>query len=280
MKFSNFHTHCFFCDGQGTPEDYVKKALELNFSAIGFSSHAPVALPSSWNMKKERLREYIHTINRLKEKYKNEIEIYCGLEVDYIPEITGPRSKEISDLNLDYVLGSVHYIKNEVTGEYLTVDGSPEDYRRIIKEFFNGNAQNFIRAYYTLIRNMIKEHRPDIVGHLDLIKKNNKDNIYFSEEVKTYQDEVIETLKAIKEADCILEINTGGISRGYMTFPYPSYWILRLCREMGINLTLNADAHSAENLNTYFKECVEVLKEIGYEKLYTLEKGVWHPVEI
>jgi histidinol-phosphatase (PHP family) len=280
MRFSNFHTHSLFCDGKGAPEEYVKKAIELNFSAIGFSSHAPMELSSAWNMRKELLREYIYTINLVREKYKKDIEVYCGLEVDFIPGITGPKSKEISDLNLDYVLGSVHYIKNEATGEYLTVDGSDEDYKRIINEFFRGDVQNFIKTYYTLIRSMIKEHRPDIVGHLDLIKKNNKDSIYFSEEKKSYHDEVIETLKIIREADCILEINTGGISRGYMSFPYPSSWILRLCKEMNIKLTLNADAHSPENLNTYFKESIEALKEIGYEKLYTLEKGVWHSVEI
>lgn len=70
MRYSNFHTHCCFCDGKGEPEDYVRKAIELNFSSLGFSSHAPLEIPSNWNMKKEKLSEYISCIKALKEKYK------------------------------------------------------------------------------------------------------------------------------------------------------------------------------------------------------------------
>lgn len=183
-------------------------------------------------------------------------------------------------MNLDYLIGSVHYIKNEATGEYLTIDGTEEDYSRIISEFYNEDVQSFIESYYGLVRRMIIEHKPDIVGHIDLIKKNNKNGKYFSENEKWYKKEVIQTLEAIKAMDCILEINTGGISRGYMQFPYPSYWILNKCEEMEIKLTLNADAHTPDNLNTYFNETIDVLKEIGYESLYTLEKGVWHSMKI
>ena len=280
MIYSNFHTHCKFCDGKGELEDYVKKAIELGFVSIGFSSHGPIHMQNKWNMKREDLETYLETIDSLKTKYKNEIEVYAGLELDYFLETAQSDYNFIRNLNLDYTIGSVHYMRNKSTGEYLTVDGPQEDYSRIIKEFFSGDVKEFVKAYYELVRKMILELHPSIVGHLDLIKKNNKESLYFDENEQWYRDEVLKTLELIKKSNCILEINTGGISRGYMKFPYPSKWILIECKKLNIPLTLNADAHLPENLSTYFTETVDVLKDLGFDKLFTMKNGAWTEIKI
>lgn len=275
MNYSNYHTHCFFCDGKGDPEDYIKKAISLNFHSLGFSSHAPVHLPSSWTMKEENLNNYVQTIKNLKEKYKDQIEIYCGLEIDYFPGISGPDSPKFKELELDYTIGSVHFMKNEDTGEYLTVDGDEEEYARIIEVFFKGNVKAFVAEYYGLIRSMLSEHKPDIVGHLDLIRKNNKNQSYFNEKEDWYRGNVIKTLQAIKNSGVILEVNTGAIARGYLTTPYPSIWILEKCNELAIPITLNSDVHSPENLDTFFNESLGLLRDVGYRQLYFMNNNSW-----
>lgn len=275
MNYSNYHTHCFFCDGKGDPEDYIKKAISLKFHSLGFSSHAPVHLPSSWTMKEENLNNYAQTIKNLKEKYKNQIEIYCGLEIDYFESISGPDSEKFKKLDLDYTIGSVHFMKNKDTGEYLTVDGDEEEYTRIIEVFFKGNVQDFVTEYYGLIRRMLSEHKLQIVGHLDLIRKNNKNERYFNETEHWYKEEIIKTLKAIKSSGAILEVNTGAIARGYLTTPYPSPWILKECYELDIPITLNSDGHSPENLDTFFSESLDLLRYAGYRQLYFIKNKKW-----
>ena len=39
MNWTNFHMHSHYCDGEGELASYVKKAMEKNMYAIGFSSH-------------------------------------------------------------------------------------------------------------------------------------------------------------------------------------------------------------------------------------------------
>ena len=264
MGPSNFHTHSRFCDGSAEPEEYVKRAVELGFHSIGFSSHAPVPFECNWTMQRGIEKNYIEAIRSLQHKYKDIIDVYLGMEVDYFPGLS--KSGFQKESGLDYVIGSVHFIKDENTGEYLSVDGPEEEYKTLINNIFDGNAQKFVRQYYSLIRRMSDEVRPTIIGHLDLTKKNNRDRRYFDENAVWYREEVIKTLEIIAKSGCILEVNTGGIARGYIDSAYPSAWIIKEAKRLGIPLIINSDAHSLKHLDSCFEETIPMLRELGFRK--------------
>lgn len=280
MRLVNFHTHCFFCDGEGEPESFVEDAIRQGFSAIGFSSHAPLPFYISFVMANDQIENYCTTINSLKEKYRDQIEIYMGLEIDYVPGVVGPRSPQFAALGLDYTIGSIHLIQDQKTGEYFAVDENEKVFERILFNIFDGDMQKFGAKYFSLIRAMLAEHKPDIVGHLDLLKKLNKDEKYFREDEAWYQDEVMKTLAVIAKSDCVVEVNTGGISRGYTKMPYPSIWILHECKTLNIPVILNSDAHVSRNLATFFTEAVAILKEAGYTEQRILDQGKWTNVSL
>ena len=54
----NLHTHGVLCGGRDTYEDTVKRALELGFSAIGFSGHSCMSYSPGWGMSVEGTEEY------------------------------------------------------------------------------------------------------------------------------------------------------------------------------------------------------------------------------
>ena len=280
MSFSNFHTHSCFCDGLGHPKEYVERAMQYNFTSLGFSSHAPLAFPNSWTMNENDINEYLNTILSLKEKYENKIQIYLGLEIDYISHLMGPTDEKFKNLNLDYTIGSVHMLKDETTGEYLAVDGYEDEYIKLITSAFNNNVKAFVHEYYKQIQNMVKENTPSIVGHLDLIKKHNKNNKYFDENEKWYKCEIMETLKVIAEHNTILEMNTGGKVRGYTNDFYPSNWIITECRKLNIPMILNSDAHNPKYVNAYFEEATAILKAAEYKSQYILLNNIWQTVPL
>lgn len=86
MQLSNYHSHCTFCDGRSTPEDFIKFAVAHGFRAYGFSSHSPLPFETFWNMSKDDMPEYLTEIERLKKKYSDRLEIYVGLEIDFLDE--------------------------------------------------------------------------------------------------------------------------------------------------------------------------------------------------
>ncbi len=111
---------------------------------------------------------------------------------------------------------------------------------------------------------------------MDLVKKFNSNNEFFREDEKWYMDEVYQTLNAISAAGSILEINTGGISRGYIKSVYPSTWILKAANRLGIPIILNSDAHSPKFIKAYFEQAIETARGLGYSSQRRLINGGWN----
>ena len=277
---TNYHTHCYLDDGSNKPEEYVRTAIASGMRALGFSCHAPLPFPQDWVLTKENLPVYIREVSGLKRQYADQIEIYLGLEVDYIPELAGPQSQSMRSLRLDYTIGSVHFVGGEENDIHLAVDGPPEEYLEAIQEGYGGDVKRLVRDYYRLVREMVAEQTPDIVGHLDVIKKNNPGGRYFDERDAWYRDEIMMTLESLAASGAILEMNTGGLARKRTDAPYPSPWIVSEARRYGIPMNVNSDAHSPEHLVHWFGEAKELLKSAGYREQLVLLGGKWQMTEL
>lgn len=87
MLKENYHTHTSRCGHAiGEDEEYVQYAMIGGLKTLGFSDHVPYYIEHpSERMNIEDLEGYKHSIRSLKEKYKGQIEILCGLELEYYP---------------------------------------------------------------------------------------------------------------------------------------------------------------------------------------------------
>jgi histidinol-phosphatase (PHP family) len=276
LFWANYHTHSLYSDGSNKPEVMIKSAIGKRIKILGFSDHAPIPFDSGWNMKNENIENYINDINELKTKYASEIEIYTGLEIDYISSISG--IKNWKHLNLDYTIGSVHFLKKFETGNYFNFDYSREIFAKGLKKIFGNNIKKMVSYYYEQIINMINEDKPDIIGHLDLITKFNKKNYFFNESDKWYKDIVNLTLSVIKEKDCIVEINTRGFYKNLSNNYYPNYWILQNCKLQNIPVLINSDSHNYKELSNQLPEVALQLIEIGFKDVMIYQKNTWNKV--
>ncbi|MFO7850816.1 MAG: histidinol-phosphatase [Spirochaetia bacterium] len=275
---TNYHTHSSFCDGQGRPQHYAEYAFSRGFYALGFSGHAPLPFPNSWTMDEENLLEYIGEVLELKKHYKDSLEIYLGLETDYFDEKHNPANPKYDALGLDYKIGSVHHLYSPERKEFMSVDYSREELNTLLNETFKGDIKALVSEYYKRVREMVQTGGFEILGHLDLIKKHNRDNAYFDEAEEWYAREIQKTLEAIAGSDVILEINTGAMARGYTDEPYPSPWIIDRAAELEIPVTINSDAHKPEWLDYCFEEAESLARASGYTSKMVLSEGKWKEV--
>lgn len=272
--WTNYHSHSHYCDGVLSPEEQVKGAIAQGVKVFGFSSHCPVPFDNAWSMKQARLEEYLNETRTLKEKYSGSIELYQGLEIDYVPGLC-----TISQFSnrLDYTVGSVHYVDLNWEGKPWEIDGSTEGFLKGLVEVHGGDIQGVIERYYALIREMVQTDCPDIVGHLDKIKMHNLRDSLFSETDNWYQEAVESTLDAIAQAGCVVEINTRGLYKRDLD-SYPSEWILISMFEKGIPVMINSDSHAPDEITARFSDAATRLQRAGYRFLRIFIDKEWKDV--
>ena len=278
MKPFNYHTHTTFCDGSDAPEKYVEEALRCGLVALGFSAHGPVPFKTHWNIRERRLGEYCRAVRELQQRYADRIKIRLGLELDFIPGVTVDFASLKERLDLDYVIGSVHFVKPDNADDLWFIDGPEQGYKRHMETIYANNAERAVTEYYRQIALMAETQRPDLIGHLDKVKMHNRGR-FFSEEADWYRRLVRETLDAVARAGSIMEVNTRGIYKKRSSL-FPDVWILEECRRRDIPVTISADAHKPEELGLEFDETVQILKDIGYGQIQVLHGKAWEGVEL
>ena len=170
-NLTNYHSHSLYCDGRASMEDFVRFALSEGFTSYGFSSHAPLPFSTAWTMEWDRMNDYQAEFHRIKEKYAGKIELYLGLEIDYLNEESNPSAARFRELPLDYRIGSVHMLYNE-RGEVVDVDVPADVFRQIVDKQFGGDLEQVVRLYYGRLRRMLELGGFDVVGHADKMHYN------------------------------------------------------------------------------------------------------------
>ncbi len=273
LNFTNYHTHSNYCDGKGELINFVLHAKSLGMHSLGFSSHAPIPFPCKWCMKSENLPSYLQAVDQLK-SVETEIDLYKSMEIDFIPNVISP-----SDFNqqLDYTIGSIHFVEKLPNGTPWEIDGLHSFFMEGYERIFHSNIKDTICRYYELTRLMVTSSSPTIIGHIDKIKIQNVDGKFFNETDQWYKDEVIKTLDIIQQYGGIIEVNTRGLYQKKSTTPYPSPWMLQEILKKNIPITISSDAHHPSDLINRFTETVSLLHGIGFKTLTVLHKGEWKP---
>ncbi len=253
----SYHIHSTFSDGKNTPEEIILEAIKKGFISIGFSDHGYTFYDLRYCMKDQT--GYINEIKKLKEKYKNQIQIYLGVEEDAF----APLNRN----DFDYIIGSSHYsFRNN---NYYPID-SNYDYFKKCLEAFGNDCLAFAESYYNNFCKYIKTRKPDIIGHFDLITKFDQvgETLFLgnTDYIKISEKYIKEALKS----GSIFEINTGAIARGLRTTVYPFENLLHILRKNNAPIILSSDSHSIDTLDFAFDHTQKYLKDIGFDKIIAL----------
>jgi len=269
----NYHSHTKYCDGTDTPEQYIEEAIRKGLPAYGFSSHGPVNFETEWCIPDPMLQKYISQINSIKERYGDQIEVYLGMEVDFIPGVAGRTRHLLHDLTLDYFIGSVHFVDSFDEGIHWNIDTSFGLFMKGLDKIFNHDFRKAAIRYYEIVRQMIWEDRPHILGHMDKIKMFNGHGDLFDESEKWYTDQVDLTIQVIKECNTIVEINTRGYYRYGQNDLYPGSSIIKKLVKADIPLMINSDAHKPEEITLGMDFAAGELRKAGAREIYALQHG-------
>ena len=271
---TNYHSHCVFCDGRASMEDFVKFALSAGLKKYGFSSHAPLPFHTPWNMDLENMPYYKAEFRRLEEKYASRIGLSLGLEIDYIHHIFGAANNQLYALDdFDYLISSIHYLDPLPQGGFFSVDGNFFDFEQGLKTLYNGSIRTAAERYFEITREMLNRGGFHIVGHVDKISHNGSRCADFDIKEKWYVQAVSDILQLIKEKGYLLEINTKSyLDKG---FTYPDVQFFPLIKELQIPVLVTSDCHYPHKVTDGFEAVYKLLKKAGFEILMELSENGW-----
>ena len=238
-----------FCEhAAGSLRAVVESALAKGFLIYGVSEHAPrdedrflYASEREKGYTIERLYEefdaYAKAVRALAEEYADRMTLLCGFEAEVVPTanyrelMTGHRERH----GFDYMVGSVHYV-NEIP-----IDGERADFDRAVESCEGLEA--FAIQYYEAVAEMVEALRPDVVGHLDLIRKNAPPEADLATPV--IRRAADRALEAVREAGAVLDLNTAGWRKG-LGSPYPAPWLVQRAREADVAFCFGDDSHGPD----------------------------------
>ena len=266
MKYSNLHTHTTFSDGVGSVRENIESAIAKNMLNLGFSDHSFTACDPSYCMPTERYGAYVKEVRELASEYEGRLPVFLGLEKDFY--------SEGDDSMFDYVIASAHYINKN--GKCYPIDHTLRQQQECVAEVFGGNIVDMAKCYFEMMVNHVEKTKPTFIGHFDVITKFS----YMPEEDDGYIKAATQSLEECLKTCKYLEFNTGGISRGYKTFPYPNNFLLEKIKEFGGKILLGSDSHDPKNLDFFFDASVNILKNAGFDEISVFNGKDFYEVKI
>lgn len=230
-------------------------------------------------MSADDLPAYLEHTAFLKEKYKNKIELYTSLEIDYLDKTYNPSIPYFKEMPLDYRIGSIHFLPvadGLTEANMVTIDGPYEEFEKAVNTYFGGDVKRFVKRYYESSMHMVELGGIDIVGHMDKIYMNGHRYPGFTMEEEWYTRLVKDYIHLIAEKELMVEINSKNMVRKQHTYPHRMFF--PLIKELNIPVMVNSDCHYPDLVNDGREASFGLLKEYGFKHTRELIGGKWTDV--
>lgn len=255
MGYYDTHTHCLHSfDSNAEIDDMINAAINAGLSGICFTDHHDIDFPKTDPADPDALLDiprHLYEIADSKLRFKDNIEVYCGIEIGLQPHVAAQNTDIIQNHDFDFVIGSCHVLNGE--DPYYGGVYKGRDESEVHREYFESVMEN-ITAF----------HDFDVFGHLDYIVRYgpNKDLEYNYEK---HADIIDDILRKLISMDKGIEVNTSGLKSG-LKYPNPCFDIIRRYRELGGDIiTTGSDAHEPSTVGYEFGILSDMLRSAGFD---------------
>lgn len=251
---TNYHTHTFRCrHAKGENRQYVEEAIKAGYREIGFSDHAPMLFDgnyySTFRMFPNQIDDYISSVMKLREEYKDSVSIKCGFEFEYYPKYFEKSLALLNSYPIDYLVLGQHFTSSEAD-ENAHYCGAPTSDESVLEQYAKQVVEGLSTGVFTYL------------AHPDLI--------HFTGDEETYRRHMSWLCRNIKEMGFPIEVNYYGFRQG-RNYPTEKFW--KIASEVGNDVVIGLDAHLPEMFGEK-KKLSELKKWLGQFKLNMLEAPV------
>jgi histidinol-phosphatase (PHP family) len=184
-------------------------------------------------------------------------DLRLGLEVDFVPGRENRTESLIDRLELDYVVGSVHFV-----GDYAVDQGDYDIWTS------GRSVEHIWRRYFETVGEAARSGLFDILAHPDLVKVWGGARPRPDGDLRRYYELAMD---GIAESGIAVEVSTAGLRKAVgECYPAPAF--VEMCVDAGAAFALSSDAHVPGDVGRDYAAAVELLGEAGVEELCVFER--------
>ncbi len=234
-------------------EAYREVADERGISELGVSEHIHRFSQSLDIWQHPVWRENaVDDIYAYCEFVREQTDLRLGIEMDFIPGREDKTANMLEQLDLDYVVGSVHFV-----GNFAVDDDSYDIWQS------GRSADEIWRRYFDMLGEAAGSGLFDILAHPDLVKMWGGDRPKPEGDLRRFYERAIE---GIAESGVAIEVSTAGLRKPTGEI-YPAPAMLEMCLEVGAPIALSSDAHVPGDVGHGYAAAQELLESMGVSEL-------------
>ncbi|MBQ3852950.1 MAG: histidinol-phosphatase [Lachnospiraceae bacterium] len=247
----NLHAHTTRCGhATGTEKEYIEEAIRIGMTDFGFSDHTPMPFPNGYSSKGMRMDldqmdDYTDTVLSLRKEYRDKINIYFGLEVEFYPALFSKLMKFLEGYPVEYLILGQHCMNNQYDGCWFGEETSdPERLAKYVEQALAGLSTG--KFLY--------------LAHPDLIN--------FVGDDALYQKQMSRICEYAYDHKIPLEINLLGVGEN-RNYPNPLFW--EIAGKTGNDVVMALDAHHVRMIDVpeNEKKAMELVDRFGLNLIET-----------
>ncbi|MDD3627796.1 MAG: histidinol-phosphatase [bacterium] len=249
----DYHVHSeFSVDSQTSLIEFCDEALRKGILEMGFSEHIDLD-PKDPGCNFYNDLQYGRDLNILKSLFGSSIILKKGVEITYQPQYLDKIEQILSEISVDFVIGSIHFVN-----DWNVSSSNEED----VSKFKTIKPQEAYTQYFLRLLELVKTGLFDVIGHFDIIARYG--HIYYGDyNPGDYSETISQIIRTIIESGKVIEINTSGL-RNSPKHTYPHFEIIKKYAELGGDtVVFGSDAHYVKFLGYEFSKAYDLARSAG-----------------
>ncbi len=258
----DLHNHSVLSpDGCDLPVLMAERACGLGVKHFALTDHIEINKFDEWDyagaVKKSRAA-YLE----IKERFGDKMEIYYGAELGQALYDTELTDKILAENDFDFILGSQHCTRSfKYMGVPLSESG------RLLKEYFDE-----VLALAEWGRFCSLSHLTFPLRFIAVDWQSEHPALKYDIDMSVYRAVIDKILETIISKEIALEVNSSGIRKG-LGVSMPDGDIVRRYKALGGKMvTVGSDAHRVADVAADIPQCLEMLKENGFDEICAFRK--------
>jgi histidinol-phosphatase (PHP family) len=242
---------------QANAERYLEVASERGIEELGVAEHIHRFVQSLDIWSHPWYRYWAHDDVDEYVDFLRSVQLKVGIEADFLPGREDRVANFLDGRDWDYVVGSVHFLRDDAIDVHGEPDWEPWDVWR------GADTEKVWARYFETLGEAARSGMFDILAHLDLVKVFAGRVPLPDGDLRRFYDRAMD---GIADSDVAVEVSTAGLRKPVAEI-YPAPALLEMCLDAGRPVALSSDAHEPDQLGYEYERAVELLRGIGVTEI-------------